>query len=356
MRVAAVVPYHVEFCAGQRFRIETWARLLARRGISIEILPFADRNLTQVLYRPREWTTKARRMIACYASQARRLLEAKRPDLVYIYREASLIGPALLEHLPRRWRVPIIYDLDEPLFVRYDSPSNGALAALKFGPSKTNALLSMSDTVFVANRALADYAERHARRVSIVPFAVDTERYRPAPSPPTGQLLIGWTGTRTSQKNLDQVAGALARLTQTHRATLRVIADEPVAYDGVPVDFVPWSWPVEVPKMHDCHIAIVPVKPDVWSPWKFYYKLVQFMSLGLPVVASRVGSNVELLRDGETGFFADSEDEWHEKLAILAENPELRRRMGDAARAIVERQLSMTNQLDFVERTFKAAA
>ena len=199
-----------------------------------------------------------------------------------MHQGTSLLGPALIERLTRRWRAPIVYDLDEPLFISYVSPSNGRLSALKCA-SKTDSLMRMSDQVWAVNRAIGDYAARFSRRVEIVPMAVDTERYTPTPPlAADAPLRVGWVGTRTSQPNLEAVVESLARLHQSHGATLSVVADELLSFDGVPVEFIPWSWEVEVPRMHKCQIALIPVKPDSWSPWKFYYKLVQCMSMGDP--------------------------------------------------------------------------
>jgi glycosyltransferase involved in cell wall biosynthesis len=356
MRVAALVPYHQDYCAGQRFRVETWARHLTSRGISFSLLPFASPALTSVLHARGRLLSRGGALARCLVEQVARVLRESRPDVVYIYREAALVGPALIERLTRRWRAPIVYDLDEPLFVPYVSPSNGRLTALKwFG--KTDDLLRMSDQVWAVNRAIGDYAARFAPRVSIVPMAVDTDRYAPATPLPAGTpLRVGWVGTRTSQPNLEAVVEPLARLSRSHGATLSVVADQPLRFDGVPVEFTPWSWEVEVPRMQRCQIALVPVKPDGWSPWKFYYKLIQCMSMGIPVVASAIGSNLEIVEDGRTGFLASTPDEWYERLRLLADDPELRRKMGAAARRLVEERFSLGGQLDLLERELKAAA
>lgn len=360
MRVAAIVPYHTQFCAGQRFRIELWAAHLRERGIEVEFYPFASPALTSVLYSQGQIARKAAHMLACYAEQLRRVLAAKgRPDAVYIYREAALIGPAFIERLVRRWRVPVIYDIDEPLFVPYVSPSNGQLNRLKFF-SKVNKLFEMSDHVLVVNRAIADHAARYARHVSIVPMAVDTERYKPAPEgvapPRDGQpARVGWVGTLTNQPNLELIAAPLRRLSETRHVSLRVIADEPVRLEGVDVEFMKWTYYEEVERLRECQIGVVPVGESLWGPWKFFFKLIQYMSLGMPVVASAIGSNLEIVEDGVNGFLARTDDEWHDRLRTLLDDADLRRRMGRAARETAVKHFSLDGQIDFVERVFRDA-
>jgi glycosyltransferase involved in cell wall biosynthesis len=353
MKVAAIVPYHPDFCAGQRFRIELWARHLKERGIEVEYYPFASPALTGILYETGHVWQKGGLMLRCYVEQLRRVLSASRPDVVYLYREAALIGPAIIESFVRRWNVPVIYDLDEPLFVPYVSPRNGHLNKLKFF-SKVNKLFAMSDQVLAVNQAIASHAKRYARRVSVVPMAVDTERYKPAADAPVLERpRICWVGTLTNQPNLELVAEPLGRLQRERDSVFRVIADEPVSLSGVEVEFVKWSFEREVPLLQECQIGIVPVLPSVWSPWKFFFKLIQFMSLGLPVVATPVGSNLEIIEDGVNGFLAKDADEWQARLRQLLDDEELRRRMGAAARATVEAEFSLTKQIDFIESVFR---
>jgi glycosyltransferase involved in cell wall biosynthesis len=72
--------------------------------------------------------------------------------------------------------------------------------------------------------------------------------------------------------------------------------------------------------------------------------ILEAMAAGLPVIATRVGGNVELVEDGRTGllFPAGSDEAFAASVAMLAENPELRAQMGMEARnrAFAKYQLS----------------
>ena len=65
------------------------------------------------------------------------------------------------------------------------------------------------------------------------------------------------------------------------------------------------------------------------------------MAAGLPVVANPIGVQTHLVRHGETGFLAETPDQWAEAIGRLARDPELRRQMGLAARHRVEREFSV---------------
>ncbi len=76
----------------------------------------------------------------------------------------------------------------------------------------------------------------------------------------------------------------------------------------------------------------MPLAETPWELGKYAYKLLQVMAAGRPVIASPVGANRQVVRHGETGFLAESADEWAEALRALARDPALRARLGGAAR------------------------
>ena len=352
LKILALVPYHLDYCAGQRFRIELWAKELAKRNIIVEYLPFTNQNLTDVLYEKGSNLKKATLMINAFIKQLALIFRTKKPDLIFIYREAAIVGPAIIEKIVRRWNVPIIYDIDEPLFVPYVSPSNGSLNKLKFF-SKVDELFKMSDCVFAVNKAIGDYATQFNKNVEIVPMTVDIERYQPSKDKNKNEKpIISWVGTRTNQPNIEIAVPAMRELKKTDDFLFRIIADDKMNFEGLNVDFVPWAYDLEVPKLQESDIGITPVGESAWSKWKFFFKTVQFMAVGLPVVASAIGSNLEIIEDGVNGFLAKNDEEWHEKLKLLINNPDLRNELGTKARETVLERFSLEKQFDFLENKF----
>nr|MBA2620278.1 glycosyltransferase family 4 protein [Acidobacteriota bacterium] len=339
----------------QRFRIELWAKELGRRGFEFEFFSFADSQLTDVLYQPQKNFQKGFLMLKAFTRQLINVLQTAKPDLIFIYREAALIGPAVIEKIVRRWNIPIVYDIDEPLFVPYISPTSGKLNRLKFF-SKVDELFRLSDCVFAVNQAIGDYARQFCSDVEIVPMTVDIERYKPADKKKNEKPIIAWVGTRTNQPNIELAVPAMRELKKSRDFTFRIIADDEMSFAGLDVDFVPWAYDIEVPKLTEADIGVTPVGESVWSKWKFFFKTIQFMAIGLPVVASATGSNVEIIEDGVNGFLADSEKQWHDKLKLLIENPELRTKLGENARKTVLKRFDIEKQFDFLEDKFKKLA
>ena len=80
---------------------------------------------------------------------------------------------------------------------------------------------------------------------------------------------------------------------------------------------------------------------DLWSRGKCGLKVLQYMAAGLPVVANPVGVQGDMVRHGETGFLANTDEEWLEAIGRLARDPVLRQCMGRAGRRRVEAHFSV---------------
>ena len=88
-------------------------------------------------------------------------------------------------------------------------------------------------------------------------------------------------------------------------------------------------------------IGVMPLPDTAWARGKCGYKLIQYMACGLPVVASPVGVNKEIVEHGVNGFIAESDEEWRSAIETLLSDADLRRRMGAAGRKKVEDSYSL---------------
>lgn len=84
-------------------------------------------------------------------------------------------------------------------------------------------------------------------------------------------------------------------------------------------------------------------------------KTAQYMALGIPTVATPLGSNPEVIRHGVTGFLADSEKEWIEYLSLLINDHELRLRMSHASARAAQEKYSLESNTQKIIEAFQAA-
>jgi glycosyltransferase involved in cell wall biosynthesis len=80
------------------------------------------------------------------------------------------------------------------------------------------------------------------------------------------------------------------------------------------------------------------------------------MAASIPVIASPVGSNKTIVRDGETGFLAADDAEWVDRLELLYRDPELRRKMGAAGRTLAAESYSLEVTAPRLARLLRYAA
>jgi glycosyltransferase involved in cell wall biosynthesis len=308
-----------------------------------------------VLYQKGHFLTKATLMTAAYMRQMSSVFRAHRYDLVYLFREAALLGPAIIESLIARQAVPIVYDFDDAIFVPYRSPSNNYLSYLKcFG--KTASLCRRASQVMVGNQHLRDYATQYNSAVTVIPTTIDTDWYRPdARRRADAVPVIGWTGSYSSYQYLERTFPSLIRLARRHRFRLVVVGTKAPNIAGVDVEFRPWRSATEVQDLADLDIGIMPLPDDAWSRGKCGLKALQYMALGIPAVVSPVGVNAKIVDDGRNGFFASNDGEWVHHLSQLIENPTLRERLGRAARITVEERYSARVIAPKVFEIFKKA-
>lgn len=352
--IAALVPAIAGVSPGQRTRVEFWAKHLAPYGWKVDFFPFEDDRLRALLHKPGAAADKVSSIASCYLRQLRRVRAMDPYDAVYVYREAALIGPAIIERMAARTGAPVVYDLDDPTFVRYRSPTNGWLSLLKF-PGKARSLFRMANEVITVNSLIAGYATRYNPAVTIVPMFVDVDHYRPLESSAPGPCRLVWSGSHSTMGNVHSIGPALARLQAETATPVRIVGEGSFDLPGVEVELRQFQVAREVSDINDCHVGLVPLSDNPWNRWKFFFKAVQYMAAGLPVVAQRMGSTPEIVEDGVSGFIVETQDEWYDRLRLLVEDDGLRAKMGAAARARAVEHFSVEAQMPRVASVFDRA-
>lgn len=326
--------------ASSRLRFLDFLPALRAEGIEVTPACLLDDDYLRDLYAGRR--TNLSRVASSYAHRLKALLDARRFDLVWLEKEALPWLPAWVETAFLR-KVPYVMDLDDAWFHRYDRHRLGAVRHLLGG--KFEALARGARLVFAGSPYLEDWARRAgAQDVRALPTVIDLDRYPPPgpryePLSPGQAFTVGWMGSASTVRYLDRVADALAGLGDGAR--LRVVGGGAVSLPGVTVETRPWREDDEVAELARFDVGIMPLPDEPWERGKCGYKLIQYMAVGRPVVASPVGVNTMLVEDGVNGFLADSEADWSRALRQLADDEGLRARMGAAGRRMVEERYSL---------------
>ncbi|AFC99309.1 Glycosyltransferase [Methanocella conradii HZ254] len=86
----------------------------------------------------------------------------------------------------------------------------------------------------------------------------------------------------------------------------------------------------------------------------FPIAILEAMASGLPVVTNRVGAVCEMIENGRDGFIARGEDEFHEYLLRLIDDPALRARMGSNARNKVIERFNWHRVINFYIKLYES--
>ncbi|MEN8150092.1 MAG: glycosyltransferase family 4 protein [Planctomycetota bacterium] len=227
----------------------------------------------------------------------------------------------------------LVFDLDDAVMYRASGRWRqwSILRRLRFARNVGQA------SVFLAGNAYLKSQSPIRIPSVIVPTPVDLPRYRPREEWPGRARAVGWIGTASTLPYLDLVEPALRELAANREDfVLRVIGDRAPRIDGVTVEAIPWSEDGEAEALRGLDVGILPLPDDRWTRGKCAFKALQYMATGLPVVASPVGMNREVVTDGETGRLATTTKEWVAALDGLLDDAAARERMGAAGRARVE--------------------
>ncbi|MCA1706728.1 MAG: glycosyltransferase family 4 protein [Actinobacteria bacterium] len=318
-----------------RFRIRQHIVPLGRAGVSIkEYIPAISkysslpttRHTGKPYMRPAYGLWEGVKLL----TRAPGLLGTWKADVSWLEREL-LPGRGTLERLIKR---PYVWDVDDAIWMN-----------VRGDDSWLKRIANNASVLVVVNDFVADWFDSHADDIRILPTAIDTNRWRPAQRDGRESFTIGWTGLSTNFRFLYEVEDALYDvLAAAPQGELLVIADKPPTFkrlDGRRVRFLEWSPEVEAEGVRQMDVGIMPLISDPWSEGKGSFKMLQYMSCGLPVVVSPVGMNRQVLETGTIGIGAQTNEEWTEALLHLCRDATTRAEMGARGRQVVEKHFSV---------------
>jgi glycosyltransferase involved in cell wall biosynthesis len=320
--------------ASSRYRSYQYLPSLEACGIEAEVSPLFDDAYLSNKYRSGH--AHLSDVVRALIRRLWAVFRVPRQSTVLVEYELLPYCPAILERW-LKWRgCRLLVDYDDAIFHRYDAHQSPWIRALLGG--KISTVMRIADRVVVGNEYLSAYARNAgAKHVEVLPTVVDLQRYKSRITDTAGTCFtIGWLGSPSTAQYLKLIRPALAQLCATATVRVRLIGSGPIDLEGVPAELVPWTETAEIDEIRSFDVGIMPLPDEPWAMGKCGFKLIQYMACGLPVVASPVGANVDIVGDGEHGYFATTTQEWVDALKRLASSPQSGRKMGAAGRLRVE--------------------
>ncbi|MFM7217718.1 MAG: glycosyltransferase family 4 protein [Bacteroidota bacterium] len=345
-RILFLVPYPIGQAPSQRFRFEQYLPFLTKSGFDITISSFLDLSAWRILYRKGNFPGKVVGLIRGYLRRLSDLISLYRYDMVFVHREASPFGPPWIEWVVARlFRIPMLFDFDDAIWLPNTSRSNSALASKMKSFSKTATICKWSHAVIVGNEYLAAYARLHNQNVFVIPTTIDTVGLHNAVvKHENARLVVGWTGSHSTLPLLLPLLPVLKRLRQEVDFELRVVCDEDPGLDLSGVVFVPWTKEDEIEQLMKFDVGIMPLPDNQWTRGKCGFKALQYMSLGIPALVSPVGVNAEIVDHGINGLHCTTDEDWLQGLRRLSEDRAFLKSLAVHCRPKVEQYYSVNSQ------------
>jgi glycosyltransferase involved in cell wall biosynthesis len=255
------------------------------------------------------------------------LMAARRAEVTLFEREL-VPGKLTLERFAGTKRV---LDIDDALWLN--------------APHFSESLANVCEGVIAGNSYIADHYQQSGARVWIVPSSIDTQTWRPVEARTGNHWTIGWTGTSSNLKYLQAIEEPLADFLAEHRDTrLLVVCDRKPPFKKLPGDswrFERWSPEAEVSSVQKMDVGLMPLPDNDWTRGKCALKMIMYLGVAIPVVASPVGVAQEIFAMAEVGIAARTENDWYEGLKRLYHDSESSKRLGVTGRKLVEEKFSV---------------
>ena len=275
------------------------------------------------------------------------LAARRRYDAILIEREVFDDDTFDLEQKFQQVTQRLVLDVDDGVFLRH--------------PEKFDTIARMSDVAIAGNDCLAEYLNQRCDDVVLIPTCIRMAEYPERPTNVPNVPTVGWIGTTHNVVFLTVAARALRSVAKRHRFRLLIVAttDErlpEVDLTGVDVEFRAWDPNREVADLHEMDIGLMPLPGDQdWMKYKCGLKLLQYLAVGTPGIASPIGVNAEILHDERVGRIATSDEQWEAALDELLTDANLRTRLGSAGRQLVEERFSIEANWRVLEQVLTGA-
>lgn len=343
-KILIICPYPQNTAPSQRLKYEQYFEHFKKNGYDITVAPFMHQNLWQIVYKKGNFFKKLLYTIWGYWQRFLLLLTVGRYDIVYVHLWATPFGLPLYESILCLLSKKIVYDIDDMIFLGRSSKYQQWTQFFK-GKLKIVYLIKHSGKVIVSTTALQNFAQYYNNRVYLIPCTINSHNYPYVYKPyDGGTFIIGWMGSHSTSHYLKLIEKQLYGLTLKNIPfEVWIVGDTEFKFDvDIPYKTFPWSEHTELEFLSRMHVGIYPLPNDPWIMGKSGGKLRQYMSCGIPPIATDTPVNREIIENGVNGILIpfDNPDSWTDVIEDLFKNPDKLMQLSQNARKTIESKYS----------------
>ena len=321
--------------AGQRLKYEQYIEEWRRDGFEVDVSPFMDLSMWSIVYTEGNVLKKALGTLKGYFRRIFNLYSLRKYNIVYVFMWVTPIGPPIFEYIFRKLSKNIIFDLEDNAMQNKTNKLNPLMSILR-GTKKIDYLIKNSDHLITSSPFLNDYCLERNRynRSTYISSSLNLKRYSPTNRYLNEKkIVIGWTGTFSSKEYLESLEKVFIKLSQMVDFKLLVIGNFAYDLQGIDLEVLSWNKKTEIEDLCKIDIGVYPLPQDEWVLGKSGLKALQYMALGLPTVATNIGTTPMIISHMEDGWLvSENTDDWITALVTLIKDAELRKKLGVNAR------------------------
>jgi glycosyltransferase involved in cell wall biosynthesis len=257
--------------------------------------------------------------------RARQYKQIDRYDVVLLHKKC-LTGFEAMFFKPRKARVIFNYD-DAVMFNQEGIPTRTHVHRFRRS-------LARADVVLVGSSYLAQQAAPYHDKIRILPLGLNTAQYRNSDSRrKDGKVRLVWVGRPVTLGYLKPLKPIIQELAARYpNLVLRLVCEEFIDIEGVSIEKIRWTPEIRYRALAEADIGLAPLPDNPFTRGKCTFKVLEYSASELPVIASPIGTNVDHVKDGVTGYLATTPSQWLEKLSTLLDAPTQRHAMGTRGR------------------------
>lgn len=325
--------------ASNRYRLGQYVPGLYSMGIDLQICSLLDDDYLRARFTGGALPISS--MLNACLSRLGSLWHQNDFDAVMLQCELIPLMPGWLERA--LIRKPYLYDFDDAFYLKYRNRRMRFVTPFLGG--KFDNVMAGAAAVTAGNHVLADYAKRYNSNTNYLPTVVDTTRYLPQAASRGGTTFtVGWIGSPSTAPYLSELFAPLSALGQEGPVRFVVIGGKAPRVPNVEVVELDWNEHTEIDLINSFDVGVMPLPEDDWARGKCAFKLIQYMACAVPVIASAVGSNVDVV-NADCGLLASTSQEWTDAFRLLRNQPATRAKLGEAGRSRVVKHYSLHQNL-----------
>ena len=342
-KILVVCPYPKGVAAGQRLKYEQYFDSWADAGYEVTVSPFFTNNTWDILWKEGQTVQKICGTLLGYLRRLKDFFRLHQFQYVYVFMWVTPLFDSIFERLFLARSHSLIYDFDDAIFLNGTNLKGNIFRRYIKNNNKSKILIKHSSHIITSSPYNLEYClnTNKYNAATYIPCSLDESRFIPSNDDSRSELSIGWTGTFTTKAYLDSIKHIIQKACIQHNLKLVLITNFDYHIEGIKMQVIRWKESTEIEDLQKIDIGLYPLIPSDWALGKGGLKTLQYMSIGIPSIATNFGTSTKIITNQENGFLVNTDEEWLDAIEILVNNKILRDNLGNSARENVLKNYSI---------------